>query len=162
MGIAFSGGGIRSATISLGVTQALAKDKDKQLLDFDYCSTVSGGGYFGSFLTSLFVPDDVRGAGTTDVPTRANGAPLTLRDKLDIAFDALGAKARSINLTNPGGVDIGTIRNPVWWLREHSRYLAPMGAPAPFSRAVFDWFSERMRIATARATAAAARTQVTG
>jgi len=37
-----------------------------------------------------------------------------------------------------------------------------MGAPAPFSRAVFDWFSERMRIATARATAAAARTQVTG
>lgn len=47
-GIAFSGGGIRSATFNLGVLQALA---DLKLLRrFDYLSTVSGGGYIGSWL----------------------------------------------------------------------------------------------------------------
>lgn len=45
-----SGGGIRSATFSLGVIQGLAK---KQLLArFHYLSTVSGGGYVGSWLTA--------------------------------------------------------------------------------------------------------------
>lgn len=50
-GIALSGGGIRSATFSLGVLAALSR---KNLLpQFDYLSTVSGGGYAGCFLTSL-------------------------------------------------------------------------------------------------------------
>jgi hypothetical protein len=49
-GLAFSGGGIRSATFCLGITQVLAK---RGLLgQFDYLSTVSGGGYFGSFLSA--------------------------------------------------------------------------------------------------------------
>ena len=49
-GLAFSGGGIRSATFNLGVLQALA---DLQLLNrFHYLSTVSGGGYIGSWLVS--------------------------------------------------------------------------------------------------------------
>ena len=44
-----SGGGIRSAAFSLGVVQVLA---DRGLLkEVDYLSTVSGGGYTGSFLT---------------------------------------------------------------------------------------------------------------
>jgi Patatin-like phospholipase len=48
-GLAFSGGGIRSATFCLGVLQALAaNDKLKQ---FHLLSTVSGGGYIGSSLT---------------------------------------------------------------------------------------------------------------
>ncbi len=51
IGLAFSGGGIRSATFNLGVVQALAK---KGLLHkFDYLSTVSGGGYVGSWLAAL-------------------------------------------------------------------------------------------------------------
>jgi len=51
IGLAFSGGGIRSATLNLGVLQALAEN---QLLHkFDYLSTVSGGGYIGSWLTAL-------------------------------------------------------------------------------------------------------------
>ena len=51
IGLAISGGGIRSATFSLGVLIALAK---RDLLpQFDYLSTVSGGGYLGSFLTSF-------------------------------------------------------------------------------------------------------------
>src|SRR5215467_12524005 len=50
VGLAFSGGGIRSATFNLGVIQALAS---KKLLRFvDYLSTVSGGGYVGSWLSS--------------------------------------------------------------------------------------------------------------
>jgi len=49
-GLAFSGGGIRSATFSLGVIQALA---ELRLLGiFDYLSTVSGGGYIGSWLSA--------------------------------------------------------------------------------------------------------------
>ena len=50
-GLALSGGGIRSATFSLGVMASLAR---RNLLpEFDYLSTVSGGGYAGCFLTSL-------------------------------------------------------------------------------------------------------------
>jgi len=50
MALCLSGGGIRSATFSLGVIQALAKLK--WLNRFTYLSTVSGGGYIGSWLTS--------------------------------------------------------------------------------------------------------------
>jgi hypothetical protein len=51
IGLAFSGGGIRSATFNLGVLQALAK---LEILRYvDYLSTVSGGGYIGGWLTSM-------------------------------------------------------------------------------------------------------------
>ncbi len=50
-GLAFSGGGIRSATFNLGVLQALAKHKVLHYVD--YLSTVSGGGYIGSWLNAL-------------------------------------------------------------------------------------------------------------
>jgi Patatin-like phospholipase len=46
--LCLSGGGIRSAAFALGVLQALS---DKKLLtSFQYLSTVSGGGYIGSWL----------------------------------------------------------------------------------------------------------------
>ncbi|MCU1349823.1 MAG: rane protein of unknown function, contains domain, partial [Acidobacteria bacterium] len=48
--LCLSGGGIRSATFNLGVLQGLA---DHRLLTrFHYVSTVSGGGYIGSWLSS--------------------------------------------------------------------------------------------------------------
>ncbi|MEI7036482.1 patatin-like phospholipase family protein [Fulvimonas yonginensis] len=50
-GIALSGGGIRSATFSLGVLQALAENN--LLRCFHYLSTVSGGGYAGAFVQGL-------------------------------------------------------------------------------------------------------------
>ena len=58
-GLAFSGGGIRSATFCLGVLRALAGgDKDDtnriSLRGIDVLSTVSGGGYVGAFLGALF------------------------------------------------------------------------------------------------------------
>ena len=46
--LCLSGGGIRSATFCLGVLQWLAEKQ--QLKDFHYLSTVSGGGYIGSWL----------------------------------------------------------------------------------------------------------------
>jgi len=48
--LAFSGGGIRSATFNLGILQGLAKEN--KLQEFDYLSTVSGGGYIGSWLSA--------------------------------------------------------------------------------------------------------------
>ncbi|WP_286262706.1 patatin-like phospholipase family protein [Thalassotalea atypica] len=49
IGIALSGGGIRSATFNLGVLQAL--ENAQKLKNIDYMSTASGGGYIGSALT---------------------------------------------------------------------------------------------------------------
>src|SRR3954466_13732512 len=43
--LCISGGGIRSATFALGAIQALAESGI--LSQFDYLSTVSGGGYIG-------------------------------------------------------------------------------------------------------------------
>ena len=51
VGVALSGGGIRSATFSLGILQGLARHRIFRLAD--YLSTVSGGGYIGSCLSSL-------------------------------------------------------------------------------------------------------------
>lgn len=48
--ICLSGGGIRSATFALGVLTGLARHK--LLGKFDYLSTVSGGGYIGSWLSA--------------------------------------------------------------------------------------------------------------
>jgi hypothetical protein len=48
--LCLSGGGIRSATFNLGILQGLAR---KNLVkEFSYLSTVSGGGYIGSWLTA--------------------------------------------------------------------------------------------------------------
>ncbi|MFP5417717.1 MAG: hypothetical protein ACLGHA_01045 [Gammaproteobacteria bacterium] len=50
-GLAFSGGGIRSATFNLGIAQALAELH--LLRRFDYLSCVSGGGYIGGWLSAF-------------------------------------------------------------------------------------------------------------
>ena len=49
-GVALSGGGIRSATFNLGILQGFANLKLLHI--FDYLSTVSGGGYIGSWLNA--------------------------------------------------------------------------------------------------------------
>jgi len=70
VGLAFSGGGIRSATVNLGILQGLRKIG--LLRAVDYLSTVSGGGYIGSCYSAVqaleakqldannaFKPDDI-------------------------------------------------------------------------------------------------------
>jgi hypothetical protein len=123
-GLALSGGGIRSATFSLGVLQALAKvplsnyatcggtkdkPKDKQplLARFDFLSTVSGGGYAGSFYSSLFRN---RANETTPPDDKAKDAYASL------AIDPPG------RMGSDGG---DAITRPLRWLRENGRYLAP-------------------------------------
>src|SRR5262249_11719105 len=95
-----SGGGIRSATISLGLLQGLA---GMGILPFiDYLSTVSGGGYMGTCLGGLF--QRWRQGGEQDSSTRT----------------ADWERVKQA-LTNPKG-------HPLDWLRENGRYLAPNGA----------------------------------
>ncbi len=67
IGLALSGGGMRSATINLGVLQALARRG--VLPRFDYLSTVSGGGYIGSALSSLLSINGAR------IDTSPDGKP---------------------------------------------------------------------------------------
>ena len=70
LGLALSGGGIRSATICLGIVEIL--NQKKILEKTDYLSTVSGGGYLGAYIHTalndqkkrleykdLFNPEDV-------------------------------------------------------------------------------------------------------
>src|SRR5205807_6502482 len=59
--LCISGGGIRSATFGLGVLQGLARCG--LLGKFHYLSTVSGGGYIGSWLSAWIKnhPNGIRG-----------------------------------------------------------------------------------------------------
>ena len=57
VGLALTGGGVRSATFALGVLQTLSKLN--RLRDVDFLSTVSGGGFTGSFLGRLFTRPSV-------------------------------------------------------------------------------------------------------
>jgi len=50
VGLSLSGGGIRSAAVSLGALQAL--DRYRLIDRIDYLSTVSGGGYIGASVTA--------------------------------------------------------------------------------------------------------------
>lgn len=126
-GLALSGGGIRSATFALGVMQALAKapapaatteGKRSQatLLErFDYLSTVSGGGYIGSFFCSLFRPGRLRGD-VTDPKAVARDAYEVLR------YEPPGRMRLQDRF---GDEHIG--KAPMAWLRDNGRYLAPTG-----------------------------------
>ena len=91
--IAFSGGGIRSATFNLGVLQGFAKAG--LLSKFDYISTVSGGGYIGSW----FVAWVKRAASVRKVSDRLN----------------------SEKSPDPTAEEV----RPIRWLRMYSNYLSP-------------------------------------
>jgi len=91
--LCISGGGIRSATFGLGVLQGLARCG---LLDkFHYLSTVSGGGYIGSWL-SAWIKNHAQGIG---------GVVAELQGRRD---STLSPEPR-----------------PIRHLREFSNYLAP-------------------------------------
>jgi len=66
--LCFSGGGIRSATFGLGIVQGLAHRK--LLGAFDFLSTVSGGGYLGSWLSAW-----IRRAGLATVEAELRRRP---------------------------------------------------------------------------------------
>lgn len=98
-GLALSGGGIRSATFCLGLVRGLAKNG--LLKQFDYLSSVSGGGYLGASLGRLY------GNHAKDDPVAAN--PCTIAEAVQRGV------ARDDSLW-------------LWWLRYNGRYLTPAGA----------------------------------
>ncbi len=100
-GLAISGGGVRSATLHLGVLQSLAKAHLLRRVDF--LSTVSGGGYVGSFLGRFF-------------------------DRL--RYDPVSGAGRHCPEPGPDRVErelASTESQEISWLRKHGNYLAPGG-----------------------------------
>lgn len=102
VGLALSGGGIRSATFSLGVLRALSRLGI--LRKVDYLSTVSGGGYAGSFYCSLFVPQPLRGTLPHHLPPD-DVAKMTARRAEDLGKDPLGGHIgkRAVEQLREGG-----------------------------------------------------------
>jgi hypothetical protein len=99
VGLALSGGGVRSAAFSLGVLQAL---NHNGVLDrIDYLSTVSGGGYIGTALSATM--------------SRTRG---------EFVFGSSGGKGST---DGPLASEISDTR-AVGHLRNYSNYLIPFGA----------------------------------
>ncbi len=94
-GVALSGGGIRSATFNLGILQGLAQRK--LLPRIDYLSTVSGGGYIGTWLHSV-------------IRRKHDGDVCAARRRLDPVANPV-----------PGPAE----QDPITFLRKYSSYLAP-------------------------------------
>jgi len=119
--LCISGGGIRTATFALGVLQGLA---GANILDkFHYLSTVSGGGYIGSWISSWarrhpkvmtgmqqdLVCADTAFEGTTPYPPSVPPAPpLPVLPKADLPKSKIDPEPR-----------------PIRHLRTYSNYLSP-------------------------------------
>ena len=97
VGLALSGGGIRSATFSLGFVQALAR---RDLLrKVDLMSTVSGGGYLGGFLGALYVGRDT---GAAAARGRTDAVRQTLTDPASPVVGWLRENGRYMAPTGSG------------------------------------------------------------
>ncbi len=108
-GLAFSGGGIRSASFGMGVMQALVNRG--RLEDFDYLSTVSGGGYLGSSLTYFLSQRD------------SSGAAVYGTSKDNFPF---GRKRQGGKVDNSAGAGDGNHRTGILnFIRQHGNYLIP-------------------------------------
>lgn len=111
VGLALSGGGIRSATFCLGLLRALGRAG--KIPYIDYLSTVSGGGYIGSFLCSMFVPQqrrgDARAAANATLPPAAQRAdPFAGPDGVE-ALDHLRQSGRHLMMGGGDAIRIGAI-----------------------------------------------------
>lgn len=73
VGLALSGGGIRSATFCLGLLRGLARQG--VLRRFDYLSTVSGGGYTGAMFGKLVAEVGIEEA--ENIMARSDSLPLS-------------------------------------------------------------------------------------
>ena len=84
VGLAFSGGGIRSATFNLGILQALAKSQT--LRTFDYLSTVSGGGYIGSWLMGWMHHQGIGVKKVEEYLSAHDTLPSKIRERPEVRF----------------------------------------------------------------------------
>lgn len=134
--LCLSGGGIRSATFCLGVLQWLASQR--QLEGFHYLSTVSGGGYIGSWLVN-----GIRQAGQPlrDAARASKDRPPARAAVHERRVEAVALRAGADWLHrvgqsagcpgaagNAGAVPAGGEKaDPVAPLRALSNYLSPTG-----------------------------------
>ena len=129
VGLAFSGGGIRSATFNLGFLQgASALGLLKQ---FDYLSTVSGGGYIGGWFAAWALREG-RGPGSepNDHVQRTSKALENVQKQLNPSRARQASAVRRWawppdNRPLPPQPTLEDEPEPVHHLREHSNYLAP-------------------------------------
>jgi predicted acylesterase/phospholipase RssA len=135
LGLALSGGGIRSATFSLGVMQALAARG--LLRKVDFLSTVSGGGYIGSALTWLLsrkaeeqYHDDLVTGKTTEQPD--TDAPD--REERLFGLDADNFPFGTDDPAPERERKAGRLqRRMLQYLRDHGYYLTPGAGIDAFS-----------------------------
>jgi hypothetical protein len=124
-GLCISGGGVRSATLGLGLFQALTKAR--VLKKFDYLSTVSGGGYIGSCLTSLLSgePRRIFKKGREEPPNLRFDAGETGLDPENSPFVGLHSQYeyQPLETTKLGA------KHQVHHLRRHGEYLTPNKTP---------------------------------
>jgi hypothetical protein len=126
-GLAFSGGGIRSATFALGILQGLARLG--LLSRFDYLSTVSGGGYIGSWLAAwVYREGDLANVERQLKPSRAEQAKAE-RELLRPARQFHPMPDRPLGNGAPAYFQRGRVVDeepePIHHIRSYSNYLAP-------------------------------------
>jgi hypothetical protein len=120
--LCFSGGGIRSASFGLGVLTQLARlsrgaGENGVLNKIDYVSTVSGGGYVGSWFTGWLRAknlDKPKAPGDASKPGEVS--PREKASALDRVIEDLGGPP-------PTGADPEP--SPLRHLRDYTSYLAP-------------------------------------
>lgn len=134
VGLAFSGGGIRSATFNLGFLQGVASLK--LLRSFDYLSTVSGGGYIGSFLAAWIRRETPTPGGTQVENVERQLTPNRVVQKDAVRQIAVPLSDAEPDKSRPEPLEqvIDDEPEPISHLRAHSRYLAPDASPLGLDR----------------------------
>jgi len=116
IGLALSGGGIRSASFALGVVQVLLTEG--LFRRFDYLSTVSGGGYLGCALSWW-----LHRAATGVAPSSTPGALTPYQ-----AFrQQLGSKVTGSRTQSDANPSPWRQSNWLAYIRQHGNYLMPRG-----------------------------------
>lgn len=117
IGLALSGGGIKAATFSLGVVQELARRGIFSQLD--YLSTVSGGGYCGSFLSAYLGTLRKESQVKADLKAAPEAKDIAQdKDALETRETAQARLAEALQ-PQPTGTESRALRH----LRNHSQYL---------------------------------------
>ncbi len=116
VGLALSGGGIRSASFALGVVQVLLNED--LLKRIDYLSTVSGGGYLGSAISWW-------------LHQMASGGGKSPAERYEAFREEFGSKVQGARTAHDssGGPAQPTLAKSNWlaYIRQHGNYLQPPG-----------------------------------
>jgi hypothetical protein len=122
VGLAFSGGGIRSGSVAMGFLQGLAKLRLLRI--FDYLSTVSGGGYAGAWLAAWIHRECQVPSGTSDAAQHEVRGVVNVELQLDPSrIEQARANREGLNDNQVVDQEPG----PVYHVRAHSNYLTPWG-----------------------------------